>query len=330
MHAGRLVALGTVAELKEVFAGRAAAGGRLSPHPGGAGAPGARGLGARGLGLRHAPARGGGGRRGGAAPRAREPWRSAGFVSGHRGADRARPWRTSSSTASRPRTPPRSRGGVVSPRKVGGDRDQGAAPGLARPAEPGHAPRPARRDARCCTATRSTSTCATSPLAVQDLDKSSASRDLVAAFVNSTYFDLVADAPGGSRPRPPHRDAGGPGRARRSPRPSPASSPRAAPLAVQFLVDGADANTATTRPRLRRRDRGRRQRRRWSRKPPPRSAWKLRASTTSRGSSTTPSSAPRSSSCPASSASSSCSPRCSPPRSPWCARRSAGRWSSSA
>ncbi len=28
------------------------------------------------------------------------------------------------------------------------------------------------------------------PLAVQDLDKSARSRDLVASFVNSTYFDL--------------------------------------------------------------------------------------------------------------------------------------------
>src|SRR5262249_20764487 len=35
-------------------------------------------------------------------------------------------------------------------------------------------------------------------LAVQDLDKSARSRNLVASFVNSTYFDQVADLPAGA------------------------------------------------------------------------------------------------------------------------------------
>ncbi len=83
------------------------------------------------------------------------------------------------------------------------------------------------------------------PLAVQDLDKSSRSRDLVAAFVNSTYFDLVAAPPAGADlvrltekrvakavlviPETFSRVLGAGGTA-----------------PVQFLVDGADANTATT------------------------------------------------------------------------------------
>ena len=36
------------------------------------------------------------------------------------------------------------------------------------------------------------------PMAVEDSDKSAASRDLVASFVNSTYFDRVADLPAGA------------------------------------------------------------------------------------------------------------------------------------
>ena len=49
-------------------------------------------------------------------------------------------------------------------------------------------------------------------LAVQDNDRSSASRELVSAFVNSGYFDLVADVRG--RPR---RDRGSSTAARRAP-----------------------------------------------------------------------------------------------------------------
>lgn len=81
-------------------------------------------------------------------------------------------------------------------------------------------------------------------LAVQDLDKSTRSRDLVASFVNSTYFDLVADLPGGADvdrvtetrlarvvlriPEGFARDL---------------EAGRTAP--VQLIVDGTDANAAT-------------------------------------------------------------------------------------
>ena len=82
-------------------------------------------------------------------------------------------------------------------------------------------------------------------LAVQDLDKTSRSRDLVASFVNSTYFDQVADLPAGADlarvterrlavgvlviPEGYARDLA-----------AGATAP------VQLLLDGADANTATT------------------------------------------------------------------------------------
>jgi ABC-2 type transport system permease protein len=82
-------------------------------------------------------------------------------------------------------------------------------------------------------------------LAVEDRDKSARSRDLVSAFVNSTYFDLVADLPGGADvehfterrlalavlviPDTYARDLAG-----------------GKTAAVQLLLDGADANTATT------------------------------------------------------------------------------------
>ena len=82
-------------------------------------------------------------------------------------------------------------------------------------------------------------------LAVQDLDKSAESRQLVSAFVNSTYFDRVAEAPAGADlarltergvakavlviPEGHARDLAA-GRV----------------STVQLLLDGADANTATT------------------------------------------------------------------------------------
>jgi ABC-2 type transport system permease protein len=82
-------------------------------------------------------------------------------------------------------------------------------------------------------------------LAVQDRDKSAASRDLESAFVNSGYFDLVADLPAGADlarltqrrtaaailviPETYGREV----QARRTAR-------------VQLVLDGADANTATT------------------------------------------------------------------------------------
>jgi len=82
-------------------------------------------------------------------------------------------------------------------------------------------------------------------LAIQDRDKTAASRDLGAAFVNSGYFDLVADLPAGADlerlterrraqailviPETFGRDVAA-GRTAR----------------VQLVIDGADANTATT------------------------------------------------------------------------------------
>jgi ABC-2 type transport system permease protein len=83
------------------------------------------------------------------------------------------------------------------------------------------------------------------PLAVRDLDKTAASRELVAAFVNSTYFDQVADlrAAADLERLTERREAKavlaipeGYGR--------DLAAGRAA--AVQLLMDGADANTATT------------------------------------------------------------------------------------
>jgi drug efflux transport system permease protein len=81
-------------------------------------------------------------------------------------------------------------------------------------------------------------------LAVQDRDKSAASRDLVAAFTNSTYFDLVAAPAAGTDlarltekrtakavlviPEELSRDL---------------AAGRTAP--VQLLLDGSDSNTAT-------------------------------------------------------------------------------------
>src|SRR2546427_11266146 len=82
-------------------------------------------------------------------------------------------------------------------------------------------------------------------LAVQDRDGSAGSRELIASFTNSTYFDRTADLPAGSDldgvlerrlaravlviPENYARDLGEGRRAR-----------------VQLLLDGADANTATT------------------------------------------------------------------------------------
>lgn len=81
-------------------------------------------------------------------------------------------------------------------------------------------------------------------LAVQDRDKSAASRELVAAFVNSTYFDLVADLPAGADlPRLTER------RVAKAVLVIPEgfsrdlASGRSAP--VQLLLDGSDSNTAT-------------------------------------------------------------------------------------
>jgi ABC-2 type transport system permease protein len=82
-------------------------------------------------------------------------------------------------------------------------------------------------------------------LAVQDRDHSVESRDLVAAFVNSTYFDLVeAPAPGEDLERLVER--------RRAkavlviPEEFGSRIGAGRSAAVQLLLDGADANTATT------------------------------------------------------------------------------------
>jgi ABC-2 type transport system permease protein len=82
-------------------------------------------------------------------------------------------------------------------------------------------------------------------LAVQDFDKSAESRELLASFVNSTYFDQVADLAGGADlPRLLERRV--------------ASAVLVIPVdysrdlaarrtaKVQLLLDGSDANTATT------------------------------------------------------------------------------------
>lgn len=82
-------------------------------------------------------------------------------------------------------------------------------------------------------------------LAVQDEDKSAASRELISSFVNSTYFDQVADLPAGAdlRRLTERREAKavlvipvGTGDALAAGRTAP----------VQLLLDGADANTAST------------------------------------------------------------------------------------
>jgi ABC-2 type transport system permease protein len=82
-------------------------------------------------------------------------------------------------------------------------------------------------------------------LAVQDRDHTAASRDLVSAFVNSTYFDLAATpAPGADLERLLER-----GRARGVlviPEDYGRRLAAGETAPVQLLLDGADANTATT------------------------------------------------------------------------------------
>jgi ABC-2 type transport system permease protein len=82
-------------------------------------------------------------------------------------------------------------------------------------------------------------------LAVQDLDRSTASRDLVASFTHSTYFDLVATPTAGA-----DLDALVERRVARAVLVIPTgygrdlAAGRSAP--VQLLLDGADSTTATT------------------------------------------------------------------------------------
>ncbi len=82
-------------------------------------------------------------------------------------------------------------------------------------------------------------------LALQDRDRSAASRDLTASFVNSTYFDLVADLPAGADFEEDTQ--------RRIAMavlviPEGYATDLAAGRAakVQLVLDGSDANTATT------------------------------------------------------------------------------------
>jgi ABC-2 type transport system permease protein len=82
-------------------------------------------------------------------------------------------------------------------------------------------------------------------LAVRDLDKTEASRSLVAAFVNSTYFDLVQDVPAGE-----DLDLITERRVAKAVLAIPEGFARTLAdgrtATVQMLLDGADANTATT------------------------------------------------------------------------------------
>jgi ABC-2 type transport system permease protein len=82
-------------------------------------------------------------------------------------------------------------------------------------------------------------------LAVEDRDKKAASRDLVASFVNSTYFDLVADLPAGADlERLTER------RIAKAVLVIPEGYSRSLATGgtaqVQLVLDGADANTAST------------------------------------------------------------------------------------
>ncbi|MBI4887227.1 MAG: ABC transporter permease [Acidobacteria bacterium] len=83
------------------------------------------------------------------------------------------------------------------------------------------------------------------PLAVEDRDRSSASREVVSAFVNSGYFDLVATI-AGERDIDRLLDEG----AARAVLVIPAGFGRdartATPTSVQLVVNGDNANTATT------------------------------------------------------------------------------------
>ncbi len=82
-------------------------------------------------------------------------------------------------------------------------------------------------------------------LAVQDRDRSAASRELIAAFVHSTYFDLTVDLLPGADPEELTQ--------RRVAKAALVIPERYGDdleagrgVSVQLLLDGADANTATT------------------------------------------------------------------------------------
>ena len=139
-------------------------------------------------------------------------------------------------------------------------------------------------------------------LAVQDRDRSAASRELVASFTHSTYFDLVA-TPGPGADLEALRER----RVARAVLVIPEGYGRdlaaGARRSVQLLLDGADSTTATTILGYARRARRRAERRdSWPRRSPPRAGGRP-ARPRARASSSTRSSSPRSSWCPASSAS---------------------------
>lgn len=82
------------------------------------------------------------------------------------------------------------------------------------------------------------------PLAVEDRDKSAASRELLAAFTNSSYFDLVRDLPGGADTA--RLTARGTARAILTvPEGFARDLAAGATARVQLLLDGSDSNTAT-------------------------------------------------------------------------------------
>jgi ABC-2 type transport system permease protein len=83
------------------------------------------------------------------------------------------------------------------------------------------------------------------PLAVQDNDRSTASRQVISAFVNSGYFDLITDVPGDADiVRVIDRDDA------RAVLVIPAAfehdASRGTPTSLQLIVNGDNANTATT------------------------------------------------------------------------------------
>jgi len=82
-------------------------------------------------------------------------------------------------------------------------------------------------------------------LAVQDNDRSVTSRELISAFVNSGYFDLVADAPD-PRVIDALVDRGDVRAVLVIPARFGADVVNRQPTSVQFIVNGDNANTATT------------------------------------------------------------------------------------
>jgi ABC-2 type transport system permease protein len=83
------------------------------------------------------------------------------------------------------------------------------------------------------------------PLAVQDNDRSSASRGVISAFVQSGYFDLVLDVPSG-RDIVAALDRGDARAVLVIPTGFGRDTARREPTSLQFIINGDNANTATT------------------------------------------------------------------------------------